>query len=53
MYGWCKAIDLEQHNAIKKHEGSIRDLIENTKITGHMVFDVKLGENSDEKLGSM
>jgi hypothetical protein len=35
--------------AFKVHEGETKDLVGYTKITGHLIFDVKMGENFKRK----
>ena len=45
---WMDAVRLEMKNvriAFEKHEGKISDLDDYQEITGHLVFDIKLGEN--------
>lgn len=49
---WMDAVRLEMKNvrvAFNEYEGNIQDLIGFTEITGHLVFDVKLGENFRRK----
>ena len=49
---WMDAVRLEMKNvriAFEKHEGKISDLDDYQEITGHLVFDVKLGENFRRK----
>ena len=49
---WWDAIMLEMKNvrpAFEKHEGDSKDLIGYQKITCHMIFDIKLGENFRRK----
>ena len=45
---WADAIKKEMPKiitAINEHQGEINDLVSYKQITGHMVFDMKLGEN--------
>ena len=49
---WNDAIKLEMskiHDAVIDHDGDPNDLVGFQKITGHMVFDIKLGENFRRK----
>ena len=49
---WHDAIKLEMKNnrvAFEEYEGDISKLVGYKRITGHMVFDVKLGENFRRK----
>ena len=49
---WMDAIRLEMGNvrvAFEEYDGDTRSLIGYTQITGHLVFDVKLGENFRRK----
>ena len=45
---WADAIKKEMPKiiaAVDEHEGNVNDLVGYQEITGHMIFDVKLGEN--------
>jgi len=49
---WMDAVRLEMKNvriAFEKHEDKISDLDDYQEITGHLVFDVKLGETFRRK----
>ena len=49
---WMDAMRLEMANvrtAFTPHEGDTKDLVGYKEITGHLVFDVKLGENFRRK----
>jgi hypothetical protein len=49
---WTDAIQLEMQNcqlAFEVYNGAIDELIDYQKISGHLVFDVKLGENFRRK----
>ena len=49
---WMDAIQLEMKNlmvAFEEHDGDPNELIGYQEITGHLVFDVKLGENFRRK----
>lgn len=49
---WMDAIRMEMKNAMiafEEYDGDVRDLVGYQEITGHLVFDVKLGENFRRK----
>jgi len=50
---WADAIRKEmgaiRSNALEQYDGDVRDLVGYQLITGHLVFDVKLGENFRRK----
>ena len=49
---WADAIKKEMPKiiaAVDGHEGNVNDLVGHQQITGHMIFDVKLGENFRRK----
>ena len=45
---WEEAINAEMpkiHDSVAEHDGDMNHLIGYQKITGHVIFDVKLAEN--------
>ena len=51
---WADTIKKEMPKiiaAVDEHEGNVNDLVGYQQITGHMIFDVKLGEKFRRKAG--
>lgn len=49
---WMDAVHLEMKNcrvAFEEHEGDVRDLVGYEEITGHIIFDIRMGENFRKK----
>ena len=48
--GRCDSVEMPKiKNAVRKYNGGPRDLVSYEEITGHMVFDIKLGEGFRRK----